>query len=207
MEGLLPSHAETVAFAADNVRQAIVYAALSPGPSAKLGENMNSMDRAYFATDPVDIAVKRLKRVLFPWMVQLFRGAPTKTKAICIFDMFLVSGNQNDQNYSRLMGRMNTVRQDSELAKSMSWFKRVSTSSGRKVDASIFDDMYRLHMLGSSSDPTFKAVHQDMFHQILKTPPRTSLSSEISAAVREIRQACETAGFPLKRLGLGDSFA
>lgn len=207
MEDYLPSYAETVAFAADNVRRAIVYAALSPGPSAKLGENMTGMDRAYFATDPVDIAMKRLKRVLFPWMVQNFRSAPTKTKAICIFDMFLVSGNESDQNYSRLMGRMATVRQDSELAKSMSWLKRVSTSSGRKVDSSIFDDMYRLHMLGSSTDPTFKAAHQEMFHQILRTPPITSLSGEISAAVREIRQACETAGFPLKKLGLGDSFA
>ncbi|MFP5511843.1 MAG: hypothetical protein ACLGJC_01985 [Alphaproteobacteria bacterium] len=75
------------------------------------------------------------------------------------------------------------------------------------IDAGIFDDMYRLHLLGSSAEPTFKAVHQEMLHQILRTPARMSLSSEISTAVREIRKTCETAGFPLERRGLGHSFA
>ncbi|CAO3440520.1 hypothetical protein [Azospirillum endophyticum] len=203
----MKNYAQIVASAADDVRQAIVYAALSPAPALKLGEALTDIDRLNFARDPVQTALKRLKRVLFPWMVENFRGSPTKTKAICIFDMFLGNGNEKDENYSRLMGRMNTVKQDSELAKSMSWFKRVSTSSGRKVDAGIFDDMYRLHMLGSSNDPTFLAAHQELFHQIMRTPPRTSLSSELSAAVREIRETCKAAGFPLRKLGLNDSFA
>lgn len=210
MEDCLPSldpPAKIVASAADDMRQKIVYAALTLGPNLKLGEKITDIDRIYLVKDPVDVAVTRLKRVLFPWMVQHFCGSPTKTKAICIFEMFLEGKSKNDQNYSRLMGRMNTVRQDSELAKSMSWFKRVSTSSGRKVDANIFDDMYKIHMLGSSADEVHTTIHQEMFRQILKTPARKSFSSEVSAAVRQIRQTCEAAGFPLKKLGLSDSFA
>ncbi|WP_455172012.1 hypothetical protein [Azospirillum largimobile] len=203
----MKNYAKKVALAPDDVRRAIVYAAISPTPSARLDPAMPSLDRINFMVDPVKSAKNRLKMVLFPWMVDEFRGKPTKTKAICIFDMFLADGKHKDENFSRLSGRMDTIRQDSELAKSMSWFKRVATSSSRKVDANIFDDMYRIHMLGKSNDSLFIAAHQDLFRQILSTPPTMSLSSEISAVVRGIRQACETAGFPLKKLGLTDSFA
>lgn len=203
----MKNYAGKVATAPDDLRRAIVYAAISPGKPLNLGEELSVQDRLLFKFDPVKIALKRLKLVLFIWMVQDFRAKPTKTKALCIFDMFLANSTQKGDNYSRLVGRMDTVRQDSELAKSMSWFKRVSTSGSRKVDSNIFDDMYVIHMIGTDTDPTFRAVHQDQFRQIMSTPATTSLSNELSAAMREIRQNCEAAGFSLRKLGLSDSFA
>ncbi|CAO3421120.1 hypothetical protein [Azospirillum doebereinerae] len=198
---------QKIAFAAPNVRRAVVYAALSARPDAKLGEQISGMDRLYFTTDPVRTAMGRLKKVLFPWMVLDFRANPTKTKATCIFDMYLTNGDQSNDEYAKLLGHMRTVRQNSELAKSMSWLKRVATSSSRTVDAGIFDDMFRLHLFGSSQDAFSRSLHQHLFRQIVSTPPTMSLSNELATAVSEIQQTCKDAGFSMKNLGLADSFA
>ncbi|MGF7176268.1 hypothetical protein [Azospirillum doebereinerae] len=204
----MPTDSETIAFAAPGVRRAIVYAALSSRVGANLGPQISQMDRQlYFNTAPLQLTINQLKKVLFPWMVLDFRAKPTKTKALCIFDMYLGNDDGKNDVHKTLRERMETVRQNSDMAKSMSWLKRVSTSSSRTVDSNIFDDMFRLHLFGSSQDHMMRSAHQGLFRQIIATPPVTSLSPQVSAEIHKIQQICKDAGFSLKNLGLTDSFA
>ncbi|PWC33346.1 hypothetical protein [Azospirillum sp. TSO35-2] len=185
--------AHTIAFAPLDVRRALVYAALSRIASSSVG-------------DSVQASTDRLKRVLFPWMVLDFRGEPTKTKALCIFKMFLRDKDDDSKAYAKLAREMKTVEQNSKLAKSMSWFKRVKTSKSRTVDSNIFDDMLTLYLQGDPSNPMAFEMNQELFAQILRTPPTLSQSKELLVAVRQIRQTCKDAGFDLKNLGLSDNF-
>ncbi|KAA0576918.1 hypothetical protein FZ983_22150 [Azospirillum sp. B21] len=193
----MPSVAQTVAFAPAETRRALVHAALSRSQGA-IAKKME--------VDPVETSIDRLKRVLFPWMVLDFRAEPTKTKALCIFKMFLGDREDDSAAYAKLASEMKTVEQKSELAKSMSWFKRVKTSKSRTVDSNIFDDMFLLHLESDPKNILRYQMNQELFAQIVRTPPTLSHSKELLAAVRKIRQTCKEAGFTLKNLGLGDSF-
>ncbi|ALG72512.1 hypothetical protein VY88_17905 [Azospirillum thiophilum] len=193
----MASVAQKIAFAPVETRRALVYAALSRSQGA-VAMNM--------AVDSVQTSIDRLKRVLFPWMVLDFRGEPTKTKALCIFKMFLSDKEDDTAAYAKLSSEMKTVEQNSKLAKSMSWFKRVKTSKSRTVDSNIFDDMFLLHLENDPKDTLRYQMNQELFAQILRTPPTLSQGKDVLAAVRTIRQTCKEAGFDLKNLGLSDSF-
>ncbi|BAI75753.1 hypothetical protein AZL_c04600 (plasmid) [Azospirillum sp. B510] len=193
----MASVAQTIAFAPVETRRALVYAALSRSPGA-ISKKME--------VDAVETSIDRLRRVLFPWMVLDFRSEPTKTKALCIFKMFLGDRDDDSAAYAKLASEMKTVEQNSDLAKSMSWFKRVKTSKSRTVDGKIFDDMFLLHLESDPKNILRYQMNQEMFDQILRTPPTMSQSKDLLAAVRKIRQTCKDAGFDLKNLGLSDSF-
>lgn len=193
----MTSVAQKIAFAPTETRRALVYAALSRSQGA-IATKME--------VDSVETSITRLKRVLFPWMVLDFRAEPTKTKAMCIFKMFLGDKDDDSKAYAKLSSEMKTVEQNSKLAKSMSWFKRVKTSKARTVDSNIFDDMFLLHLESDPTNTLRYQMNQELFAQILRTSPTLSQSKELLVAVRKIRQTCKDAGFNLKNIGLGDSF-
>lgn len=193
----MTSTAHRIAFAPAETRRALVYAALSRSQGA-IAKRLD--------VDYAETSIDRLKRVLFPWMVLDFRAEPTKTKALCIFKMFLGDRDDDSKAYAKLASEMKTVEQNSKLAKSMSWFKRVKTSQSRTVDSNIFDDMFLLHLEGDPTDAMRYQMNQELFQQILRTSPTLSQSKEVLAEVRKIRKTCKDAGFNLKNIGLDDSF-
>ncbi len=191
-----------------NLRPKVVEAALSRGKQIRFA-GQDKFDRMAVCGGGNDVrhALKRLKMVLFPWMVVLFQADPTKTKAICIFDMFLAESESNLPQLARLREEMQTVRQNAKLAKSMSWLKRVATSSGRKVDPNIFDDMLVEHMTASSRNEIGQMMRGEEFNMILNTPSAMIESPELKTQVEEIIENCKNAGFSLKLLGLSDLFS
>lgn len=197
--------AERILLAPANVRHALVQRALCARTGAKIDPNISAFDRAYIYIDPTQSAISRLRRVLFPWMVMDFRGHPTKTKAMCIFSMSLPKVSQKDDRYTRLKEVMERVESDSKMAKSMSWFERVRTSSGRKVDANIFDDMFKRHMQGTGDD--FGTYMNDLlFKDVVEGSGVQAITPQIAAEAEQVRLACKAADFNMRNLGMPNSF-
>jgi len=143
--------------------------------------------------------------VLFYFGVEAYRKAPTKKKAIMLFDTFCKSDSEFFINAGRLVNpgsalyaAMATIIADRQAATRMGFFARVTSSAGRVPPTTIFDEVQKAINHNSMIDFDFLRSQYTTSRGI----PGSSFNSTGPAAKRKLTTLFQGAGFSLGDIGL-----
>jgi hypothetical protein len=179
-----------------------------------IGRRGNWLFKAFYLTEAAFGAV------LFPYLVSEYKRAPSKSKALFIYDKCVFQSaavHQVVPTTLDLHGVVDTARMSPasvtlieaaraqrELALSMSWFKRVATSGERKADVvagpGVFDELLAQHLAPPKGDNPWNDILPVI--ETAASPRATSLYVSMKKRFPKTAEEIKAAGFDLDKIGI-----
>lgn len=159
--------------------------------------------------------------VLFPYLVSEYKTAPSKSKALFIYDQCVFTSpavHQQMPTTIDLHGVVDTARMSVASvtlieaaraqrvnAMSMNWFKRVATSGERKAGLvagpGVFDELLAQHIAPPKGDNPWNDILPVI--ETALSPRATSLYVSMKKRFPKTAEEIKAAGFDLNKIGIG----